>query len=148
MDTREELIKKRNDLLKRAELISMVLQSEYGEVVESKPNIMFDASINGVFPMKGGTVKQILWLFENIFTKSVKLKEVSEKLEEYKGEPIKIDNLVRRMRNDKKLVMVKYDNKQILSWWGKPEWISGNDFASTYKADDAPETEITEVVDI
>ncbi|AXG73301.1 hypothetical protein DVK85_03275 [Flavobacterium arcticum] len=146
MDTKEDLIRKRHELLKRAELISLVLQAEYGEVVDSKPNVIFDSSINGVFPMKGGTVKQILWLFENVFSKSVKLKEVVEKLEEYKGENIKIDNLVRRMRTDKKLVMVKYENKQILSWWGKPEWINGNDFDKEYKSDDAPETDIKEVV--
>jgi hypothetical protein len=145
MDTKEDLIRKRADLLKRAEAISMVLQYEYGESVDGFI-VPAHETQNSVFPMKGGTHKQILWLFDNVFTKSVKLKEVADKLEEYKGERIKIDNVVRRMRTDKKLVLVKYDNKQILSWWGKPEWLDGNDFSADRKSEETPETEMSELV--
>lgn len=146
MDAKERLVRLRDELLKRAEAITIVLKYEFGEDSSLPTFIQPDHSNSTIFPIKAGTNKQISWLFENVFSKAIKLKEVSDKLAEYKGDKVKIDNLVRRMRTEGKLVLVKYDNKQILSWWGKPDWIDGNDFAPEYKADDAPHTDVTEVV--
>lgn len=146
MDTREDLINMRNNLLRRANLINEVLYFEFGEISDNALSNHKESPEINIFPIKSSLEKQILWLFDNVFKKSVKLREVQVKLSFFKNQIIKPDNAVRKLRKQGKLVMVTYDEKAISSWWGKSEWVSKNDFKNEFRSNDSPETLISKVI--
>jgi|SRR6218665_1625049 len=113
-------------------------------------NFSTNESISGlVFPSKSSKEKQIIWLFENKISHAIKLKSVQDLYNEHVGnDKTNIDNLVRRLKKESKLSFVKYNGKNILSFWGLPSWIEGNDFKVDYKPDpeSLPEIISSEVI--
>jgi hypothetical protein len=142
MDVIEDLIKKRKDLFKQVEAIDTVLKI-YGVNVLDNKFLSNDAEINvgddatKIFPIKSKPATQVLWLFKNSIKHSIKLKEVQELFNKYSGSNDKrIDNVARRLKRDKKLVIVKYNEKNLLSFWGLPEWVGENDFKQEFKPEE------------
>ncbi|WP_426065364.1 hypothetical protein [Flavobacterium sp. DSP2-3-1] len=141
MDVIEDLIKKRNDLFKQVEAIDTVLEIYGHNALNSKSensrtDLINVDNVSKIFPIKAKPATQVLWLFRNTFTHSIKLREVQISYDNYTGSSdVRIDNVARRLKKDKKLVIVKYNDKNILSYWGLPEWIDGNDFKTEFKPD-------------
>lgn len=139
MDLIEDLIKKREDLFKQVEAIDTVLRIYGYAGSDYKVNEISSNNVNvskGVFPTKARVDKQLLWLFENFLKKGLKLKEVQEKFNELLGnDGTNIDNYARKLKKAGKLVIVKYNDKHLHSYWGHPDWIDGNDFKQEYKPD-------------
>lgn len=155
MDVIEDLIKKRNDLFKQVEAIDTVLEiygfnASNSKLESHKVDLLNVSTSSKIFPIKAKAATQVLWLFKNTFTHSIKLREVQNSYDDYTGSKnVRIDNVARRLKKDKKLVIVKYNGKNILSFWGLPEWIDGNDFKLEFKPDAesiSDEITISEVV--
>lgn len=139
MELIEDLIEKRKDILKQLEAIDTVLKI-YG-FENSNYNFASDSISSGigstkVFPSKATKEKQVLWIFENRLTKACKLKDVQETYNELVGsDKVNIDNTARKLKKESKLLFVRYNKKNVLSFWGHPSWISGNDFKKEYQAE-------------
>lgn len=132
MDVIEDLIEKRNDLFKQVEAIDTVLKI-YGYNGNNLVSNLFsdDLSIlnTKVFPTKVPLEKQILWIFENSIKTALKLTEFQNIYNKHIGrDSIKVENKVRQLKKEGKLALVKYDGKNIHSFWGLPSWIEGTDF--------------------
>ena len=93
------------------------------------------------FPISGRSDKQVLWIFNNRISKGSKLNLIQQHYDTLtKGSDLhgkKINNAARRLNKNKKLVMVKYNNVNMSSFWGLPEWIEENDFKKEYRPDDS-----------
>ena len=68
------------------------------------------------FPKEARTDKQILWIFENKLANALKLSDLQDVYNDLRGldengKEIKITNIARRLKNNNKLAVVKY-NKQ------------------------------------
>lgn len=91
-----------------------------------------------VFPINGRKDKQVIWLFENVFKKGIKLQELQDKYNELKGldskgKEIRVDNTARRLKKQEKLAVVKYNGSNKNAFWGLPSWIEGNDFDNEHR---------------
>ena len=91
------------------------------------------------FPRQAGADKQLFWLFENYFKKGVKINELQHQFNLFTGDKKRIDNVARRLKREGRLVVVKYNNSNKLSYWGLPNWIRKNDFdASDFRCPTSP----------
>jgi hypothetical protein len=143
----ELLLKEKDGLLKRIEVIDVALSSYKGDVpnqngiAEKKPETNY-------FPISGRKEKQILWIFNNSVSRGLKIREIQDVYNEIVGNSqTSIENIVRRLKSEQKLVLVKYNGKNLLSYWGLPEWIEGNDFKDEHKPnlEDLPDITESEV---
>lgn len=136
----EELIKEESALVQRLELVRATIKAYGAEASESNKS-----NINpGAFPTKARTDKQLLWIFENSLSKGLKLKELQEKYNSLLGnDSVNIDNVARRLKREGKLVIVKYNDKNLLSYWGLPSWIDGDNFKEVHLPDAEALPEIT-----
>ena len=147
----DDLIAKRKDLFKEVEAIDTVLRifgHKADDYIFDSKNTN-DSSNSKIFPTKARNDKQILWIFENVINKGLKLTEFQRIFNEHIGnDSIKIDNKARKLKKEGKLILVKYNDKHIHSFWGLPSWIEGNDFKQEYRpdADLLPEVISSEVV--
>jgi len=80
------------------------------------------------FPRTYRTDVKVKWILKNHFQKGTKIAEISEVLNAYNNMPVKIDNVVRRLRRDGVLGLVKYNKSNKLGFWGLSEWIDENGF--------------------
>lgn len=137
MEVIDNLIEKRKDILNQLEAIDTVLKIygyqgsdyHYNKTEPTPQNI-------GVFPFKATKEKQILWIFENRINKACKLKDIQKAYNEASGKTdVNIDNTARKLKKDSKLVFVQYNDKNLLSFWGLPTWLEGDDFKEQYKPD-------------
>ncbi|TJY37711.1 hypothetical protein [Pontimicrobium aquaticum] len=85
------------------------------------------------FPSLARKDKQLLWLFENYLGRGTKLHDVQYHMNMLSGSVKRIDNVARRLKKQGKLVVVKYNGANNLSFWGLPEWVLSNDFKHEYK---------------
>lgn len=128
MDFLEGLIQEEKALQTRLELIRATLLA-YGVSSENVTG-------KSIFPSKATVEKQLIWLFENQLSQGLKLKEVQEVYNELLGsDSNKVDNTARRLKREGKLVIVKYNGKNLHSYWGLPTWIEKNDFKNSHKPD-------------
>lgn len=144
----EELRKERRELKKRLDAIDVLLDS-YGDVSVTTNSSTSNEKVNAGFPKSGRIDKQILWLFENHFTKGIKMSDVNVGYNHFNGtENENVDNITRRLRKEGNLVTVKYNGQNKLSFYGLPTWIEDNDFKETYRPneDDLPLGDITSEV--
>jgi hypothetical protein len=135
----DELIEKRKDLFKQVEAIDTVLKI-FGHKAEDyifDNNTVENNSNSKVFPIKARLEKQILWVFENVITKGMKLKEVQKIFNEYVSTPVSIDNKSRSLKSEGQLIVVKYNDKHVHSFWGLPSWIEGTDFKAEHRPEEA-----------
>lgn len=130
MDVIADLIEKRKDLFKQVEAIDTVLNIYgYNESTNHTNQNVEDLTNAELFPLKVSLDKQIFWIFENSGGRALKLTELQNIFNQYIGKTnIKISNKARQLKKDGKLVLVKYDGKNILSFWGLPSWIEENDY--------------------
>ncbi len=93
-------------------------------------DVVSDTEVWANFPRLAKTDKQLLWLFENYFKKGVKFSEIQNEFNMFVGKKQRVDNIARRLKREGKLVVVKYNNSNKLSYWGLPSWINelNNDF--------------------
>lgn len=139
MNFLEEAKKEEATLIEKLQIVRNVIRYWGGEENQS-----MELTSSSVFPTKATKEKQILWLFENKITKALKLKSVQDLYNAQIGnDSTKIDNTVRRLRTESKLLFVKYNDKNILSYWGLPNWVDGNDFKDEYRPDAESLPEIT-----
>jgi hypothetical protein len=150
MDVIDELVEKRKDVLKQLEALDTVLKiygfngSDY-----HFNNKDLDTTNSKVFPTKATRAKQVLWIFENKISKACKLKDIQKTYEELAGsDKVNIQNTARKLKKESKLLFVRYNEKNVLSFWGHPSWIDGNDFKNEYKPDmeSLPDIKISEVM--
>jgi len=159
----EALIKEKRDLNERIKAINLLLSS-YGYNVDSDKlkekalelatDLKLKQTLFDRFPTNGRKDKQILWLFNNFFNRGIKLQDLQNKYNEIrgvdnKGKEIRIDNIARRLKRDKKLVVVKYNGLNKNSFWGLPEWIDGDNFDPEHIPDESKlpiDIEFSEVV--
>jgi len=149
MEVIENLIEKRKDVLKQLEAIDTVLKL-YGYVGTDYKfnNTEATTQTSNVFPSKGTREKQVLWIFENKISRACKLKELQTVYNELRGkDDINIDNTARKLKKDSKLIFVQYNSKKLLSFWGLPTWLEGDDFKEEHKpeADGLPDL-VTSIV--
>lgn len=130
--------------------ITVLLESYGVKDNSSVSNIIskLDEINDEVFPIKQRKDKQILWLFNNVFTGAIKIGEIKEVFQKYSGNEDRIDNVVRRLKRENKLKLVKYNENNILSYWGLPNWVGEKDFLAEFKPDQdlLPEIISSEVV--
>jgi len=143
----DELKKERGELKKRIDAIDVLLDS-YG-VVSINNSSHSNEKANVGFPRSGRTDKQILWLFENHFTRGIRMSDVNIGYNHFNGTVNEnVDNITRRLRKEGNLVTVKYNGQNKLSFYGLPTWVEDNDFKEIYKPseDDLPLGDITSEV--
>jgi hypothetical protein len=94
-----------------------------------------ESSINKPFPINSRADKKILYLFQNVFQAGMRMSQIQDAMEKYNGSPLRVDNTVRRMKDDGSLSAVKYNNQNKMTFWGLNDWINFDekDFKSTYK---------------
>ncbi|KGO85734.1 hypothetical protein Q765_15055 [Flavobacterium rivuli WB 3.3-2 = DSM 21788] len=142
MDILNDLIQKRNNLLKQVEAINLVLN-----LYDHKEGYEFKSGLNEIqitdeisshdFPRNARKEKQILWIFENVLKKGSKINDVQDNYNALTGtaknKQIKITNIVRHLKRSGELSAVKYNNQNRLCFYGLPYWIQGNDYKHEYQ---------------
>jgi hypothetical protein len=149
MDIVELLLKEKEGLLRRMDVINAALSVYQDNVLYSKESVTEKKPESNYFPISGRKEKQILWMFNNSINKALKIREIQDVYNEIVGNnETSIENVVRRLKSEQKLVLVKYNGKNLLSYWGLPEWIEGNDFKDEHKPnlEDLPDIIESEVV--
>jgi hypothetical protein len=156
MNLVEQLIEEKKFLLKRLEAIDAVLISYgYTEAKERElnPDVPFDAAIIKMkeigkrisytvnFPRLARNDKKVLWIFENCFKKGVKINDVQDKFNDLNGfdslgNEIRIDNVARTLKKNGKLIVVKYNKSNKLSFWGLSSWVDKKGFKDEFKPSD------------
>jgi len=140
MDLIDELNKQRSVLIENIKAIDTLLafyrgSRDSGQIVNSTKEIYQIPIEDGVFPITGTKEKQIMWLFKNKFTQVVKISEMKEMYKVFSGKDDRIDNTARRMKREGKLVLIKYNDNNILSYWGLPSWIEDGELMKDYEPD-------------
>jgi len=82
---------------------------------------------------KGTILSQLKNMFVTDFHSAVRMPDIQTKYEQASNKKNKIENLIRELRKKGDLVAVRYDGKNIATYWGKSEWVNGGDFKSEYK---------------
>lgn len=125
----DELKKEEQLLIKQLDVVRAAILVYSGSVITSTDS-------NVYFPTAASKEKQIIWIFENKLSKGSKLRDVQEFYNQLRGkDDVKIDNTARRMKREGKLILVKYNDQNLLSYWGLPEWAGKNDFQDEFKPD-------------
>lgn len=131
MDLIEQLNKERSVLIENVKAIDTLL-AFYGasrDFTKDFNNVLsynYGSTDDNVFPVAATKEKQIMWLFEKKFTQIVKISEIKDLHKKYSGNDDRIDNTARRMKREGKLILVKYNDNNILSFWGLPTWLDNN----------------------
>lgn len=151
MDFLQTLLSERDRLQETLKAINILINT-YGtnerELVIKNDINASKISDESVFPVKARKDKQILWLFNNVIDKSLKISEVNEIYQKYSGNVDKVNNVARRLKESDKLKVVKYNKSNTLSFWGLPSWIEESDFKEQFRpnADSLPnDVEISEI---
>ncbi len=88
-------------------------------------------------PTNGRTDQQIIYLFDNIIQKGIRMSEIlalhKQGFPEQSGV---VANIIRRLYKDSHIVAVKYNGQNKLMFYGKKEWVDKKDFKKEYKPDD------------
>lgn len=145
MDFVDQLKKEKESLLHRVGAINLLLESYgvktedtiiQGELFPENQQGKTIESVAKVFPINGNRDKQVLWLFENYLEGGIKIKKAEEHYEaivkEYGGRADKITNVARRLKTEGRLVAVRYNNNNGLTFWGLPSWVEENDFKKEF----------------
>lgn len=88
-----------------------------------------------IFPIKKSKRQQVIWLFENILKKAVRMPEIQETYEKYSGNNDDITMAVRLLKGVKPIGTVKkvygsdVNNK---TFWGLSNWFLDDDFLQDY----------------
>lgn len=136
MDFIESLLKEKEILLKRLEYIDATLMKLMkNEVPEKLEESHFQVN---TFPISEKRPEKVLWLFQNVFKTGVRSFQIQEAFNQFNGlsstgNEIKLEGTLRGLKKSGKLVIVKYNQSNKLSFWGLSEWIEDNDFKNEYK---------------
>lgn len=134
MDTIQELMAKKVELLKDVDAIDRILKI-FGVDKNEPISIPVEGSfIVSGFPANKSKEEQIYWLFNNKFKRAVKLPDFQKGYAELCGlkKPVDIQIHVRKLKDAGKVVKVKYNGRHDMSYWGLPEWADLTDFKESY----------------
>lgn len=128
MNLKESLLQEKELLIKRLKYIDDFLN-------KLDPN-----SINlseNEFPLSSTKPQKVLWLFENIFDRAVRFLEVQEAFNHYNGldtngKQINLEGTIRGLKKSGKLVIVKYNKSNKLSFWGLNDWVNEKGLKNDY----------------
>lgn len=139
MDLKESLLKEKEILLERLKYIDDALL----KLGEQKSNNPYSQIYNAIdskkgFPISGRKNQKVLWLFENVFTKGQRFTSIQDTFNKYNGldangKQIGLEGTVRGLKTSGKLVIVKYNQSNKLSFWGLTDWIDANGYKDKYK---------------
>jgi len=105
MDFLQTLLSERDRLQETLKAINILINT-YGtnerELVIKNDINASKISDESVFPVKARKDKQILWLFNNVIDKSLKISEVNEIYQKYSGNVDKVNNVARRLKESLK----------------------------------------------
>ncbi|MCD9580847.1 hypothetical protein [Tenacibaculum maritimum] len=136
MEFIESLLKEKELLLKRLEYIDATLMRLYRN--ESPNKVKENYFDINTFPISERNPQKVLWLFQNVFKTGLRSFQIQEAFNQFNGlssngKEIKLEGTLRGLKKSSKLVIVKYNQSNKLSFWGLSEWIEGNDFKDEYK---------------
>lgn len=139
MDFIKSLLKEKELLLRRLQYIDETLM----KLQRGKPSVIVNT-----FPISEKRPEKVLWLFRNVFKTGLRSFQIQEAFNQFNGvstsgKEIKLEGTLRGLKKSGKLVIVKYNQSNKLSFWGLSEWIEGNDFKNEYK----PKEYLPEVID-
>ncbi|SDT22499.1 hypothetical protein SAMN05192545_3080 [Maribacter dokdonensis] len=103
-------------------------------------SIVAESSMNKPFPINGATDKKIIFLFQNVFKGGQRMRDLQSTLDEYNGEHLRCDNVVRRMKDTGILSAVKYNNQNKMTFWGLNSWFNFEE--SDFKIDYSPSKDL------
>lgn len=136
MEFIESLLKEKELLLKRLEYIDATLMRLYKN--ESPVRLEENQFQVNTFPISEKRPEKVLWLFRNVFRTGVRSFQIQEAFNQFnglssKGKEIKLEGILRGLKRSGRLVIVKYNQSNKLSFWGLSEWVEDNDFKDEYK---------------
>lgn len=99
------------------------------------PEIEHAIELNSGFPQNARTDKQVMYLFDHVFTKGEKFATVQKKYNELLGTEKNIYNTCRALKKMGLLATVQYNNQKKLSFWGRKSWLDVTDFKEEFKPD-------------
>ncbi|WP_298756411.1 hypothetical protein [uncultured Psychroserpens sp.] len=149
-----ELLKEKELLQKRIDAINVLLDSydfksdvktdiyigKTQELFVKDNDTISEDNIDRIsnFPKYGRTDQQIVWVFENAVERGIKLSDLQNLYNKFKGfdklgNETRIDNVARRMKKKGILASVKYNKSNKLTYWGLSHWIKEDGFLERYK---------------
>ncbi|WP_299519532.1 hypothetical protein [Winogradskyella sp.] len=140
---KDDLVNFRNSINEKISYLVDVIESygydEKGNNIRSATNLTVKDVLDQSeawknFPQVATKEAQLMWLFENFFNKGIKLSEVQKHYDNLSSKKGRIDNVARRLKKEGRLVVVKYNRSNKMSFWGLPLWIKENkDFRLQHK---------------
>ncbi len=140
--TLEEAILKLKQQIKKDQAALSLLEKINEEWAEDDKSVTSPAiealqNKNSDFPLNDRQENQILYIVKSEFKKGSKASQIEEALADRIGkENVKhIINPIRKLKQAKKLVLVKYNSTNKQSFWGLPEWVDeeAKDFKDEFK---------------
>ena len=110
-------------------------------IVQITPNMYGDSLYDKDFPIGEKIDEQIIYLLRKI-GRAVKLPKLDALYQQYSGTNRQISNIARRMKSEDKLVVAQFNDANIYSFWGLPEWVIIDDYnRESYKEENMPSRE-------
>lgn len=139
MDFIESLLKEKELLLKRLEYIDATLMKLLQN--ELPKNIKENHFQVNTFPISEKRPEKVLWLFRNVFKTGLRSFQIQEAFNQFNGlssnsKEIKLEGTLRGLKKSGKLVIVKYNQSNKLSFWGLSEWVNDDGFKDEYTPKD------------
>ncbi|CAA0208092.1 hypothetical protein [Tenacibaculum maritimum] len=136
MEFIESLLKEKELLLKRLEYIDATLMRLYRN--ESPNKIEENYFDINTFPISERNPQKVLWLFQNVFKTGLRSFQIQEAFNQFNGlssngKEIKLEGTLRGLKKSGKLVIVKYNQSNKLSFWGLSDWVNDDGFKDEYK---------------
>lgn len=137
MNLKESLLKEREILLERLQYIDEMLL-KLGQ--ESNPLYQAYEAISSKkgFPISGRKNQKVLWLFGNVFKTGRRFTSIQDTFNKYNGldpdgKEIGLEGTVRGLKTSGKLVIVKYNKSNKLSFWGLTDWVNDDGFKPEFE---------------
>lgn len=88
------------------------------------------------FPVSDKASEKVLWLFNNVFNEGQRFIQIQETFNRYNGTVRPLEGIIRGLKAKGKLVIVKYNKSNKLSYWGLTEWVNNDSFKTKHTPKD------------
>tara|TARA_R110000744_G_scaffold380507_1_gene501539 strand:+ start:1170 stop:1685 length:516 start_codon:yes stop_codon:yes gene_type:complete len=120
----KEISQKEAALIELKKMIGVELSNEIKALKPSTNYYESDSKINEPFPIKGRPEQKAMFLYSHVFQNGKRMFEIQETIDKYNGDHLRIDNTIRRLKEEGILIGVKYNNQNKLTFWGLREWVN------------------------